>query len=118
MKFVIVLFDFFYFFVVCCVLCFSEVVLVGGYEIVCLFFYQDGVYSVLVNVVSGQDEFDLFVVWCELVECNGLDVVVCIVVVLCCGVLNVEEVECYGCFGVNFGVLWELFGFGQLYEVV
>lgn len=95
---------------------FALAALAGGHEIVRLFFYQDGVHSASVNVVSPQDELDLPSEWREFVQQHQLDAVVCIAAALRRGVLNEEEAQRYGKPAANLGAPWELSGLGQLHE--
>jgi len=95
---------------------FAEAVLAEGHEIVRLFFYRDGVYSVSGSVISPQDELDIPLQWRALIERHGLDAVVCIAAALRRGVLNAEEAQRYQRAGVSVSAPLELSGLGQLHE--
>ena len=95
---------------------FAQAALDGGHEIARLFFYQDGVHSAAVNVVSPQDELNLAGEWREFVQQHRLDAVVCIAAALRRGVLNAEEARRYDKPAANLEAPWELSGLGQLHE--
>ena len=97
-------------------LLFAQAVLVGGHEIVRLFFYQDGVYSASNNIVAPQDEQDIARQWRELVNVHQLDGVVCIAAALRRGVLDQEEATRYQRSAVNLEAPWALSGLGQLHD--
>ncbi len=99
-------------------LLFAQAALAGGYEIVRLFFYQDGVYSAANNIVAPQDEQDIARKWREFVSLHQLDGVVCIAAALRRGVLNTEEATRYQRSAVNLDAPWALSGLGQLHDAI
>jgi tRNA 2-thiouridine synthesizing protein D len=95
---------------------FAQAALAGGHEIVRLFFYQEGVHSASLSVVTPQDELDVPEEWRAFVQDHDLDAVVCIAAALRRGVLNAEEAQRYGRTAVSLEQPWDLSGLGQLHE--
>lgn len=97
---------------------FAQAVLAAGHEIVCIFFYQDGVLIASKNIIVAQDQQDIAKQWQSFVSENKIDAVVCITAALRRGVLDQAEAQRYQRDAVNLADGYQLSGLGQLHDAL
>ncbi len=95
---------------------FAETLLAEGHELYRVFFYHDGVYAGSSLASPPQDEQNLPIMWRELAEKHGIDLVVCIAASVRRGVLDERESDRYEKTTHNLVGTFELSGLGQLVD--
>ena len=97
---------------------FAESVLATGNTIERLFFYHDAVYTSTSLSIASQDEINLPQAWCDFINKNQLEAIVCIASGLKRGIIDTQESKRYEKDQHSLNANYELSGLGQWIEAV
>lgn len=95
---------------------FAQAALAEGHEIVCVFFYREGVYNANQLTSPASDEFDLVRAWQSLHDAHGVALHICVAAALRRGVTDETEAAQLGLPAANLQPGFSLSGLGALAE--
>lgn len=95
---------------------FAQAVLEEGHELICVFFYREGVYNANQLTAPASDEFDLVRAWQKLYETHAVSLHICVAAALRRGVTDEHEVQQLGLSAHNLQPGFMLSGLGALAE--
>lgn len=95
---------------------FAQAALAEGHEIVCVFFYREGVYNANQLTSPASDEFDLVRAWQSLHDAHGVALHICVAAALRRGVTDGTEAAQLGLPAANLQPGFSLSGLGALAE--
>ena len=93
---------------------FAQAVLQEGHDLVCVFFYREGVYNANQLTAPASDEFDLVRAWQRLHDDHAVALHICVAAALRRGVTDATEAERLGLPGANLQPGFSLSGLGAL----
>ncbi|MGL5360213.1 MAG: sulfurtransferase complex subunit TusD [Shewanella sp.] len=93
---------------------FTQAALSGGHQVVCVFFYQDGVYNTTDLALPASDEFDVVQQWKQLAEQYHIPLVNCVSAALRRGIISAQEAQEHALHHWNVGSAFTMGGLGEL----
>lgn len=93
---------------------FAKALLSEGHELICVFFYREGVYNANQLTAPASDEFDLVRAWQTLHQEQGVELHICVAAALRRGVVDETEAKNLSLPGVNLQPGFSLSGLGAL----
>lgn len=95
---------------------FARALLAAGHELMCVFFYREGVYNANQFTSPASDEFDLVRAWQALNEQHGVALHICVAAALRRGIADETEAARLDLAGTNLQTGFSLSGLGALAE--
>lgn len=93
---------------------FTQAALSGGHQVVCVFFYQDGVYNSTEFSLPASDEYDVVQQWKILAAKYQVSLVNCVSAALRRGIIAEQEAQENGLSHWNVGQPFIMGGLGEL----
>ncbi|MCU7964661.1 sulfurtransferase complex subunit TusD [Shewanella sp. SW32] len=93
---------------------FSQAVLLAGHQIICVFFYQDGVYNSTDLSLPASDENDVISDWKQLAQSHQAPLVNCVSAALRRGIVSHQDASENGLSHWNVGESFIMGGLGEL----
>lgn len=93
---------------------FSQAVLLAGHQIICVFFYQDGVYNSTDLSLPASDENDVISDWKQLAQSHQVPLVNCVSAALRRGIVSQQDARENGLSYWNVGESFIMGGLGEL----
>ncbi len=93
---------------------FTQASLQSGHQIVCVFFYQDGVYNSTDLSLPASDEFDVVASWKQLATEHQVSLVNCVSAALRRGIVSEQEAKENALTHWNVGRYFMMGGLGEL----
>lgn len=95
---------------------FANELVLRGHTLFRVFFFADGVYNGTQLNITPASETDLPLLWSQLADKHGVDLVDCIGSALRRGIVDATQASQHGLAGVSLREGFELSGLGQLVE--
>ena len=95
-------------------LCFTQAALASGHQVICVFFYQDGVYNSTDLSLPAYDENDVISDWKQLAQSNQVPLVNCVSAALRRGIVGEQDAHDNGLSHWNVGKSFIMGGLGEL----
>ncbi|MGL4447146.1 MAG: sulfurtransferase complex subunit TusD [Shewanella sp.] len=92
---------------------FTKAALNGGHQVVCVFFYQDGVYNTSEFALPASDEFDVIQQWKLLAEQYQIPLVNCVSAALRRGIISEHEAREHALHHWNVSNAFTMGGLGE-----
>lgn len=93
---------------------FSQAALLAGHQIICVFFYQDGVYNSTDLSLPASDENDVISDWKQLAQSHQVPLVNCVSAALRRGIVSQQDASENGLSHWNVGESFIMGGLGEL----
>ncbi|GIU07900.1 sulfurtransferase complex subunit TusD [Shewanella morhuae] len=95
-------------------LCFTQAALAAGHQVICVFFYQDGVYNSTDLNLPAADENNVISDWKQLAEAHQVPLVNCVSAALRRGIISEQDAHENGLSHWNVGKSFIMGGLGEL----
>lgn len=93
---------------------FAQATLQSGHQILCVFFYQDGVYNTTEFNLPASDEYDVIAGWKQLAAQQQVPLVNCVSAALRRGIVSQQEAQEHGLHHWNVESSFIMGGLGEL----
>ena len=93
---------------------FTQAALASGPQVICVFFYQDGVYNSTDLSLPASDENDVISDWKQLAQSNQVPLVNCVSAALRRGIVGEQDAHDNGLSHWNVGKSFIMGGLGEL----
>ncbi|MGI1989193.1 sulfurtransferase complex subunit TusD [Shewanella glacialipiscicola] len=92
---------------------FTQAALASGHQVICVFFYQDGVYNSTDLSLPASDENDVISDWKQLAQSNQVPLVNCVSAALRRGIVGEQDAHDNGLSHWNVGKSFIMGGLGE-----